>query len=218
MDPLLLAHIGTGSLGFLSGFTAMFTRKGARLHRIAGVTFFFSMGGSAALGGVLALQKPEMITVLAAAFTVYKIASSWVAARREQILAWPFEVIGLFLGLTIAAFGGYGGYIASMSETGLNGYGPEPFYFFGGIAGLAALMDLSVLLRKGIKGRQRIARHLWRMGAALFIATGSFFAQLDALPAIIEETPILNSPDILVLALMVGWLIYVLVTKRFKDA
>ena len=44
MDPLLLAHIGTGSLGFLSGFTAMFTRKGARLHRIAGVTFFFQWG------------------------------------------------------------------------------------------------------------------------------------------------------------------------------
>jgi len=40
---------------------------------------------------------------------------------------------------------------------------------------LAAAGDVRMLLRGGIQGAQRIARHLWRMCFGLFIAAGSFF-------------------------------------------
>jgi len=48
-------------------------------------------------------------------------------------------------------------------------------FFMGSIMLLAAAGDMRMLLRGGIFGVQRIARHLWRMCFGLFIAAGSFF-------------------------------------------
>ena len=41
--PLLVLHISSGILGILSGFAAVFLRKGSRQHGIAGNLFFISM-------------------------------------------------------------------------------------------------------------------------------------------------------------------------------
>jgi hypothetical protein len=40
---------------------------------------------------------------------------------------------------------------------------------------LAAAGDVRMLLRGGVFGAKRLARHLWRMCFGLFIAAGSFF-------------------------------------------
>ena len=48
-------------------------------------------------------------------------------------------------------------------------------FFMGSVMLLAAAGDLRMLLRSGLFGAQRIARHLWRMCFGLFIAAGSFF-------------------------------------------
>ena len=47
--------------------------------------------------------------------------------------------------------------------------------FLGLVMLLAAAGDVRMLLRGGVAGTTRIARHLWRMCFGLFIATGSFF-------------------------------------------
>ena len=39
ISPLLLFHIVTGTLGMLSGFVAIFFRKGSRRHGVAGKVF-----------------------------------------------------------------------------------------------------------------------------------------------------------------------------------
>ena len=46
--------------------------------------------------------------------------------------------------------------------------------FLGSVAVLAAAGDVRMLVRGGVFGAQRVARHLWRMCFGLFIATGSF--------------------------------------------
>jgi amino acid permease len=84
--------------------------------------------------------------------------------------------------------------------------------FLGSVVLLAAAGDLRMLMRGGVFGRQRIARHLWRMCFGLFIATGSFLAQRRVLA-------FLGGPKIMLLAalpliLMIFWLIRV----RFKNA
>ena len=86
------------------------------------------------------------------------------------------------------------------------------FFFLGSIGLLAAAGDVRMLVRCGVFGQQRIARHLWRMGFALFIATGSFLGQKRVFP-------LLGGPKIMLLAgipllLMIFWLIRV----RFKNA
>jgi hypothetical protein len=45
----------------------------------------------------------------------------------------------------------------------------------GSVMLLAAAGDARMLVRGGVLGAKRIARHLWRMCFGLFIAAGSFF-------------------------------------------
>ena len=92
-----------------------------------------------------------------------------------------------------------------------------PHYVFAGVAVLAAAGDLRMILRHGVFGAQRIARHLWRMCVALFIATASLFlGQQQVFPEFVRGSPILYVPVIAVLGVMIFWLIRVRFTGRFK--
>jgi hypothetical protein len=87
---------------------------------------------------------------------------------------------------------------------------------------MCALLDLTVILRRGIAGRQRIARHLWRMHLGYFTAVGSFFpGQLQFFPEYIQNIRpliLLFIPPFSVAGLMIFWLLYVWLTKRFAGA
>jgi len=48
-------------------------------------------------------------------------------------------------------------------------------FFMGSVCLLPAAGDVRMLVRGGVLGAKRIARHLWRMCFGLFIAAGSFF-------------------------------------------
>jgi hypothetical protein len=48
-------------------------------------------------------------------------------------------------------------------------------FFMGSVMLLAGVGDVRMLVRGGVFGARRIARHLWRMCFGLFIAAGSFF-------------------------------------------
>ena len=51
-------------------------------------------------------------------------------------------------------------------------------FFLATVALLAAIGDIRMMSAGGIRGSRRLARHLWRMCFGLFIASGSFAAQL----------------------------------------
>ena len=73
------------------------------------------------------------------------------------------------------------------------------------------------MLVGGISGRQRIARHLWRMCFGWFIATGSFFlGQQQVFPARLRGSPALLVPALLPLALLIFWMIRVRFTSAYK--
>ncbi len=67
-------------------------------------------------------------------------------------------------------------------------------------AALAALGDARLLAGRRLDGRQRLARHLWRMGVAMLIATMSFFlGQADEFPAWLRHGVTTAGPPLLVL-------------------
>jgi hypothetical protein len=67
---------------------------------------------------------------------------------------------------------------------------------------------LKVILNRGITGAPRIARHLWRMCLALFVAVGSFFlGQQRVMPEYMQGSPWLSVPPLAVLATMLFWLL-----------
>ena len=88
--------------------------------------------------------------------------------------------------------------------------------FMGSIILLAAIGDLRMIVR-GISGKRRIARHLWRMCFGWFIATGSFFlGQQQVFPAWLRGSPALLVPALLPLVLLVFWMIRVRFTSVYK--
>jgi hypothetical protein len=75
------------------------------------------------------------------------------------------------------------------------------------------------LVRGGISGAPRIARHLWRMCFALFVAASSIFlARQHIFPAVLRTTGVLFLLSFFPLMVMIFWLVRVRFTKAFKGS
>lgn len=218
-QALLVTHIGGGTLGMMSGAVAMVARKGAWVHRAAGNVFFVSMLAMAAVGAGVApfLSDGQRVNTVAGIMTLYMVATAWVAAKRERIEVGFFEISGFVVAVLVAAAGAAFAIEASHNPTGtIDDSPPQSFYVFMAIGTVAALSDLSLILRGGLSGAQRIARHLWRMCVALFIAAGSFFlGQEKFLPEFMVGTPLQFAPVLLPIAVLVFWLLRVLLTRWY---
>ena len=71
------------------------------------------------------------------------------------------------------------------------------------------------MLMRGVSGKQRIARHLWRMCSALFIASASIFlARAHLFPSLLQKTGVLSVLSFLPLGLMIFWMFRVRFAKR----
>lgn len=217
---ILFLHIAGGSVGIVSGMLALLARKAGRVHRVAGTVFFVSMLVMATIGAGASpfLPVPEMANVAAGVLTFYLVATSWVAIRRRDGRSGFLEIAGLALAIGVAAAGLVFMQMARNSPTGTLGKTPpQAFYVFVIVGSLGALGDLRVVLRGGISGAARIARHLWRMCAALTIACGSFFlGQQKVMPAFMRGSPWLFVPVLVPLLLMFFWLVRIRVADWYR--
>lgn len=218
ISPILAFHICTGVLGFLSGAMAVSFRKGSRRHVLAGNVFVISMLSLSASGIYLAFMKSQPGNILGGALTFYLVATGWMTAIRRGagtgILDWSALLVALAVGAVAMIYGSE----AANSQAGLkDGYAAGPYFFLASVAVLAAVGDIRMLFRGDISGTQRIARHLWRMCFALFIAAASIFlARQQIFPALLRKTGILFLLSILPLILMIFWLLRVRVTNAYN--
>ena len=219
-SPLLLAHIGSGTLGCLSGFSAAFVRKGSRQHAILGNVFVVSMLCLATSGISLAIIKSQPGNVMGGTLTFYLVATAWLTGRRRDFETGNIDWIALLFVGTVMAFNLTYGLEAALNASGTKyGYPPGPYFFLGSVATLATIGDVRLLARGGIAGTQRIARHLWRMCFAFFIASASIFlARPHLFPALMRKTGMLYVLSFLPLGLMIFWLFRVRLSKRFRRA
>jgi hypothetical protein len=219
-SPILLLHILAGTLGMLSGFVAVFLRKGSRRHGIAGKVFVIAMLSLSASGVYLAIMKSQPGNILGGTLTFYLVGTAWMTARRtDNAEPGIFDWGALLVVLAVAASQITFGLEAAFSQTGLKyDYPPWPYFFMGSVALLAVIGDVRMLVRNGISGAQRIARHLWRMCFALFIAASSIFlARQHIFPAILQRTGVLYFLSFLPLLLMIFWMLRVRFTNAFKS-
>ena len=85
------------------------------------------------------------------------------------------------------------------------------------VALLALAGDLRMLLGSGVLGTQRIARHLWRMCFAWFIASASIFlARPHLFPAIMRKSGALIFLTVLPLMLLLFWMVRVKYSRGFR--
>ena len=225
MSPLLICHISAGTLGILSGAAALSVGKGERLHRAFGTVFFFSMLTVSALALYLALfvppissgAAPPSASVSVGILTIYLVATAWMTVRRKDGSVGLFEKGAFLVALGVAsALLIFGLHAASIPTARPGDY--VPYFVFASFAAFAAAMDLKVILRGGVSGAQRIARHLWRMCFALFFAAAFFFlGQQQVFPKIMRGSPILVVLALAPLVLMIFWLFRVRFSNRFKS-
>lgn len=214
---LTLLHVCCAAVAMISGFMAMALRKGSGLHGAAGTVFFVSLAIASAAGATLAaFVHPNSGNVMGSTLTFYVVSTAWVAARRRDGKAGLFDVGALLFALSIAGIGATWGFEAASSPTGMKDRYPYFFYFiFGSVALLFAASDVRMLVRGGVFGAKRIARHLWRMSFALLFATLSFYpGQGRLFPRWLRETNLLNVPAVLLVGAMLIWLYRVSVRKR----
>ena len=212
---LLYTHIIGASVAMIAGTIAIFARKGERVHRTAGNVFFAGMLGMTVVGATVSpfLAEAQWTNTTAGLVTLYLVATGWATVMRPEGRTGAFEVAAFLVALGVALTG----LTLYLLNAGSGVYGVV--YGFAVVAAIAAVCDLGVILRKGITGHRRIARHLWRMSLALVVALGSFFVgQQDELPAALQGSPFLFAPMLITLALLFFWLIRARFTKAFQPA
>jgi len=218
LSPILFLHVAGGLAGLLSGAAAMTFRKGSRRHEIAGQVFVPSMLVMSAAATWLAVVKHQSGNILGGIFTFYLVLTAWLTARRKDgkpgIFDWAALVVVAPIGVLVLTEGvkkALGVVPPDGVPTGMN-------FFLGTIILLAAAGDIRMIRRGGLLGKQRIARHLWRMCFGLFIATGSFFLSqaFKLFPALRAASTVLIVPAVLPLILLIFWLVRVRFTNIFQ--
>ena len=218
MYPILLIHIAAGGTALVAGAAGLIFRKGGALHRKAGTVFFAAMMAMTASGGLIAASIPQRGTVIIAILTAYLVLTSRHAARRRDGETGKFELAGCVAAAVLAAaFLGAGLYAAATPNGRLDSLPAAIHFPFAAVAGLAALLDLNFILRTEKTGVQRVARHVWRMCAALLITAFSFFlGQQRVMPVSWQGSSLLFIPPFAVLGSMIFWLLRVRFAKVYR--
>lgn len=223
---ILVLHIAGGVVGIVAGGFAIAFRKGGRRHALAGNIFFAAMLVMASIGGFVAPflvsrhGDPRWFDSTMGFFTCYLVATSWLTVRRKAGTIGRGEVAAFAFAALLAAWSVFNGTRAAGSPTGqLGGMPAAGYYFAATLITLAAALDLKVILRRGISGVPRVARHLWRMCLAWFVATGSFFlGQQRVMPEAVQGSPVLLVLGFAPLAFMLFWLVRVRLGQRLRAA
>lgn len=216
---VLVMHVSGGVGGLTSGFLALAARKGGRLHRVAGNVFFGSMLVMAGVGAVVAAMFPQWTSVVGGLFALYLLVTAWASARRGDGRGGWIEWAAFPLAVIVAALSMSLGLEGMASPDGMiEGLPYQPSFVFAALAALAAACDIRVILGVGAAGTARIARHLWRMLLALFVAAGSLFlGQPKVFPPSIRHSPWLMAPEIVILAALVYWMIRIRVWPALRS-
>ena len=221
MRLTLVVHILAGGLGLVAGYLALYTAKGATLHRRSGMLFVYAMLTMCLAGLTISVVRsvaPE-INVPAALLTSYLIITALTTVRplpEGSSAARSLEIgallVALAVGATMLTFA-----VEAVANGGKrNGMPAFPFIMFGTVGLLGSVGDLRVIRSGARKGASRLARHLWRMSFALFIAALSFSVQLAKMIPKPMRLPVLVVPMLAVILTMFYWLWRVRIRKSLR--
>lgn len=209
---LLPVHIAAGGLAIVLGYAALFARKGGTIHRRSGLLFVYAMLVMGISASILAFRRsPTDPQVRTGFLTAYFVITALTTVRPVSRWTRGINLAALAVAVTLAVFAIIGGVkIFNLPGHTFNGI---PFFmplFIATVLLLAAAGDVR-LLRSGMPpGGRRLARHLWRMCFALFIAASSFFSIRERVAKILPEPfttgPMRALPILLLFGAMYYWL------------
>jgi hypothetical protein len=213
---LLSIHVAAGAFAMVVGFTALFAKKGGTIHRRSGMLFVYAMLLLGVTASILGLRiSPTDGNVIAGLITIYFVVTALTTVR--PVTRWTSRInataLPLAVGLALLAI--VGG--ARAFNSPLNSPGGVPFrtigvmsFILATVLLLAAAGDVRIMRSGPPRGGPRLARHLWRMCFALFIAAGSFFSIRERVATMLPEAlttgPMRALPIVLLFGTMFYWL------------
>jgi hypothetical protein len=209
---LLPVHIVAGGLAIIFGGVALLASKGATLHRRFGLLFVYAMLTMGISGSILALrQSLANSNVLGGFMSAYFVVTGLTAVR--PVTGWTrrLNAAALLVAIALALVEiGLGVKAMTSPEGVIDGVPFFALFFLATVTTLAAAGDIRTMQAGALRGSPRLARHLWRMCFALFIAAGSFFSIRARVAKVFPEpftTPAMRAlPVALVFVAMFYWL------------
>jgi hypothetical protein len=205
-------------------------RKGSPRHVLGGKIFVASMLTMGVVAVYLAITRRQPNNVGGGILTVYLIGTAWLTAKRRDGETSRFDWMVLLIPLALGVLTWMIGIkVVRSGASSQDGVPVGMTFFMGSVMLLAAAGDVRMLLRGGVSGAKRIARHLWRMCFGLFIAAGSFFMGPQNrplrllsnvglgqhLPAALFSMTLYLILTVLPLILLIFWLIRVRFAKAY---
>jgi hypothetical protein len=178
----------------------------------------------------LAIARHQPNNIGGGILTFYLIGTAWLTARRRDGETSRFDWIVLLIPLVLGILTWMNGLkVVRSGASSQDGVPVGMIFFMGSVMLLAGAGDVRMLVRGGVVGSKRIARHLWRMCFGLFIAAGSFFLGPSNRPLRLLSTvglgqhlsPVLFGTtlylilSILPLILLIFWLVRIRFTNAY---
>ena len=194
------------------GAVALLVTKGGTVHRRSGLLFVSAMVVMGTTASILAFRKsPTDANVLGGFMTVYFVGTALTTVRPASPWTRGFSVAALAIAIGLACVDVVFGVKAFNSPRGVLSGAPFPMLFFLATVMIVAAAGDVRIMRFGMpRGGPRLARHLWRMCFALFIAAGSFFSIRARVARILPEplttAPMRALPILLLFGTMFYWM------------
>jgi uncharacterized membrane protein len=204
----LVSHFGSALIALIAGTIALVVAKGGKLHKKSGMVFTVAMGAAGALAVPIAAYEGNVGSVVGGILVVYFVYTAMTAVKPLPGSGGALDIALMTVAFGIAALSYWYAFVA-WSKHGhvLNGVPAVMRLFLATVCLLAAIGDARTILAGGLRGPRRLARHLWRMCFALFIATGSFFiGQMKFVPAPIRFMPLLIALGVAPLFALLYWM------------
>jgi hypothetical protein len=171
--------------------------------------FVYAMLTMCVFGTLIAMVRgvAPAINIPAGTLSAYLVITALTTVRPlaggARWLDTGLMLVALAVGLTSLTFA----FEAVANGGTRNGMPAFPFFLFGSVGVVAGVSDVRILRSGALQGAARLARHLWRMCFALFVAALSFFiGQAQVIPKPIRIYPLLALPVLVVLVTMFYWL------------
>jgi uncharacterized membrane protein len=208
---LLPIHIAAGGLAIVLGGVALSVKKGGTIHRRTGLLFVYAMVVMGTSAAVLGIRTGAIGNVFGGLGASYFVVTALTTVRPESSWTRGVNVGALVVAAGLALLHVVAGVEAFNSPSGWRNGAPfQMLFFLAAIMTVAAIGDVRILRSGMPRGRPRLARHLWRMCFALFIAAGSFFSIRARVAAILPEPfttgPMRALPIVLLFGAMLYWL------------
>lgn len=202
MPAVLPLHILGGVVALAFGYVALFSKKGAAVHRKAGTGFVVAMTVMSLTGALIATVKPDRGSIIAGLLTFYFVVTGLLTVKQVR---WQKQIstVAMVWGFVTGLFAIWAGWW--LAQRGR----PEaaPMLIFSAMAIGGAIGDWKMLRAGGIAGRARIKRHLWRLCFAMWVAAASFFwGPPNRVPEVIRYPMVFPIPVLAPIAVMLYWL------------